>query len=232
MKEMVDHGQVRAYYNSEYYKDVSASGRPLSHYKTYLDMLGVSPSDKGKAILDIACGKGDVLFHASGMGLRCAGVDISDAIVEYTSKKYPSFDVKNGVAEALPWENNTFDFVTCLGSLEHFLDQPKAISEMIRVSKANARLLIMVPNVNFPNWTGTNQQDIKETLLSLDEWKDMLQTNGLEIVKVFPDKWPVNWVPLPKRKPVKFIQGLIKRYQLSSLPLEKSYQFIFKCKIA
>jgi hypothetical protein len=61
----------------------------------------------------------------------------------------------------------------------------------------------------------------------LEDWKLMLEKAGLKIQNVSADKWPMNWIPVPKRNPVKLISGLLRRYKIWSLPLKKSYQFIF-----
>jgi SAM-dependent methyltransferase len=225
----ITHEDVKKYYNQTYYnKD---AGRPEWHYKTYLEKLGVQ---SGKKILDIACGKGEVLKAAHEAGLDAYGVDISDAAIALAKAKYPFLNLTVGIAEALPFEDNTFDYINCLGSFEHFLDQPKALQEMIRVGKPGVKILIMVPNVNFEfidGWEGTDQQAIKETLLTDAEWSKLIEDNGLKIQKRHRDKWPVRWIGLPKRKPLVFLKNLYLRYKIWSLPVDKCYQIIYICTV-
>jgi SAM-dependent methyltransferase len=56
----------------------------------------------------------------------------------------PGGSVIRGVAEALPFEDGAFDFVTCFASLFHFMDLKKSFSEMSRVLKKGGQLLILV----------------------------------------------------------------------------------------
>ncbi len=229
MSNEISYKDVNDYYNNIYYKDLE-EGRPGWHYKSYLNLLKITSSFAGNKILDIACGNCNLLSHAAEFGLECSGIDISEKVLSFAREKYPLFDLQCGIAEELPWPSATFDFIVCLGALEHFLDQQKALSEMIRVAKSNAKFLIMVPNKNYPDFEGTDQQRIKETLLSLEDWKLMLENAGLKIQNVSADKWPMNWIPVPKRNPIKLISGLLQRYKIWSLPLKKSYQFIFIAK--
>ncbi len=226
MSNEISYRDVSKYYNDIYYKELEA-GRPRLHYKLYLNLLNITSAFAGKKILDIACGNCNLLSHAGELGLECSGIDISEKALAFAKEKYPGFDLHCGIAEELPWPSANFDFITCLGALEHFLDQQKALSEMIRVAKPNAKFLIMVPNKDYPDFEGTDQQRIKETLLSLEDWKSMLKDAGLDIQRVSADKWPVNWIPIPRRNPVKLISGLFRRYKIWKLPLNKSYQFIF-----
>jgi len=125
---------VEQYYNNEYYADLE-NGRPNWHFSAYLNILQIRRSDIGKAIADIGCGTCHLLSHANKRGLKCSGIDISEKAIVHAKRRFPFFDLHVGKAEVLPWEDEQFDFVTCLGALEHFLDQHRALGEMRRVSK-------------------------------------------------------------------------------------------------
>jgi len=66
--------------------------------------------------------------------------------------------------------------------------------------------------------------------MSLGEWQSFFEKSGFRVMKVLPDRWPVRWIPLRKRNPIRLLRGLIERYRIWSLPLDKSYQFIFVMK--
>jgi ubiquinone/menaquinone biosynthesis C-methylase UbiE len=118
----------------------------LKHYLTMLNLLKPSPCKK---LPDVGCGKGIFLFLASKIGLQTYGIDISKVAVDIAQKMSPTSDIRVGLGEELPWDDNFFDYVTCLGSLEHFLDPAKGIREMARVLKPDGRALILVPNSFF-----------------------------------------------------------------------------------
>jgi len=55
-----------------------------------------------------------------------------------------------GVGEALPFPSNSFDFVFSNEVIEHVQDDGRYASEMVRVARPGARLLIFAPNRWYP----------------------------------------------------------------------------------
>jgi SAM-dependent methyltransferase len=56
----------------------------------------------------------------------------------------PEGPVIKGMAEALPFKDGTFDFVTCFASLFHFINLEQSFKEMRRVLKEGGQLLVLV----------------------------------------------------------------------------------------
>jgi SAM-dependent methyltransferase len=145
----------------------------------------------------------------------------------------PDSGLAVGAGEALCFRDASFDYVTCLGSLEHFLDMGRGLEEMLRVAKPDARLCIMVPNRDFAGWKvrghrGTAQQDINEHLLSLAEWRRTFADHGLLVRRVAPDRWhAVKWRSGRRPGPWQAVQGLLLEAAWRLLPLAWEYQFIF-----
>jgi len=216
---------IRQFYDEHYYRDLRPS-RPPEHYDLYLRLLHVK---RGARLLDVGCGLGLLLERAQRGHIDCAGIDLSERAITEARRRVPTADLRVGPAAPLPWPDASFDYVTCLGSLEHFLDQPGALREMRRVASADAQFLIMVPNLDYID-AGTEQAAVQETLRSLADWSKVLIAHGFTILDVSPDRWPVHWVPLPKRRPLTFARGLYRRWKVWSLPLDRSYQFIFHCR--
>lgn len=116
--------------SQEYYARCLALARPL----------------RGGTVLDVACGGGYLLMEAERAGLEAHGIDIAQAAIDRAKTFAPKSILVRGDAEALPYADASFDVVTCLGSLEHFLDPPKALEEMRRVLKPDGRAVVVVPN--------------------------------------------------------------------------------------
>ena len=93
----------------------------------------------GARILDVGAGEGSIVERYRHKGFDVVGVDSA----------YESETVRRADLLGLPFEAQTFDVVLCLDVLEHveLLDQPKALSEIARVMKPGARLLLTVPNL-------------------------------------------------------------------------------------
>ena len=113
------------------------------YYARCLDLA--SPS-AGERVLDVACGAGYFLQEAERRGLVTSGIDIAEAALARARTFAPKAELRRGDAEAMPYPDASFDIVTCLGSLEHFLRPAVALEEMRRVLAPRGRAVIAIPN--------------------------------------------------------------------------------------
>ena len=99
-------------------------------------------------ILDVGCGDGK-LFKFIPHNNKIYGLDISPVAIKTCQKKYPEVTTIVGIAETLPYSDNYFDVVFCMGSLEHFMDINKALEEIGRVLKNNGSFIALLPANNY-----------------------------------------------------------------------------------
>lgn len=93
-------------------------------------------------ILDVGCGTGANLEMLAQFG-SAEGVDVSDDALEFCRKK--GLTVQKGLAETLPYADETFDITTALDVVEHLDDDIAGLKEMHRVTKTGGYSLIFVP---------------------------------------------------------------------------------------
>lgn len=98
-----------------------------------------------KRILDVGCGLGEAARYAEGADYF--GVDLSEVLVR-RGQKHRDRILAVASAEALPFPNNTFDRVTCMGLLHHL---PRGqillvLQEMTRVLKPGGGLVLVEAN--------------------------------------------------------------------------------------
>lgn len=98
-------------------------------------------------ILDVGCGTGANLQMLSRFGVA-EGVDISAEALEFCRARGLA-KVKQGPAEALPFEDASFDLVTGLDVVEHLDDDVAGLREMRRVLRPRGRVLLFVPAFMF-----------------------------------------------------------------------------------
>ena len=205
--------------------------RPVDAYRVFIEHLGVQNE---RSILDVGCGTGSLLRIAGNKGLKTHGIDISIEALKVAKKIVPSSHLMLGVGEGLPFSDGSFDYITCLGAIEHFQDIDRGLKEMIRVAKKDAKFCILVPNIDYKFKAGTEQP--QEVLLNYDEWKDFLERNGLYIIKVKQDRYFAKHLTIGKILKQKGLKGklrmLKKKLLWTFMPLRKTYQFIFICKAA
>lgn len=99
-------------------------------------------SNSALRILDVGCGTGANIEMLSQYG-DAEGVDVSDDALEFCRKK--GLKVQKGLAEKLPYDDETFDLTTALDVIEHLDDDVAGLKEMHRVTKTGGYSLFFVP---------------------------------------------------------------------------------------
>ena len=103
-------------------------------------------------ILDIACGTGDStieLAKRAGSGSTVTGVDISAAMMEPLMRKAAKAGVHDRIhlkvadGAALPYQDGSFDAVTCSFGIRNFEDKGKGLREFLRVLKPGGKMVIL-----------------------------------------------------------------------------------------
>lgn len=98
----------------------------------------------GENVLDVGCGTGVVAITAARQGAKVTGLDLTPALLERAKFNAPqagvSIEWHEGDAEALAFNDNSFDVV--VSQFGHmFAPRPTvALSEMLRVLKKGGRL--------------------------------------------------------------------------------------------
>src|SRR6476661_10367894 len=98
--------------------------------------------DSALRILDVGCGTGANIEMLSQYG-EAEGVDVSDDALEFCRLK--GLKVQKGLAESLPYADESFDLTTALDVVEHLDDDIAGLKEMFRVTKSAGYSLIFVP---------------------------------------------------------------------------------------
>ena len=94
-------------------------------------------------VLDVACGTGDMVLELLKRGCTVTGVDISNEMLAIAGKKAPQAAYIIADAEHLPFEDITFDAVTCAFGVRNFVHLERGFSEMLRVLKPGGTMVIL-----------------------------------------------------------------------------------------
>lgn len=93
-------------------------------------------------ILDVGCGTGANIEMLSQFG-EAEGVDVSDDALAFCRRK--GLKVQKGLAETLPFRDETFELTTALDVIEHLDDDIAGLREMFRVTRSGGYSLFFVP---------------------------------------------------------------------------------------
>jgi ubiquinone/menaquinone biosynthesis C-methylase UbiE len=113
--------------------------RLFSHFGARL--VAFAPARPGTAVLDVAAGRGAVLFPAAervGEQGRVIGIDLAAAMVRHTAAELhhrglQQAEVRRMDAERLRFADRSFDAVLCGFALHHFPRPARALAEFHRV---------------------------------------------------------------------------------------------------
>ncbi|MBV6451243.1 MAG: Ubiquinone/menaquinone biosynthesis C-methyltransferase UbiE [Anaerolineales bacterium] len=114
-------------------------------------MVELAQIPNGAHVLDVATGRGAVLFPAAesvGTHGLVIGIDLSEKMAQETAKEVerlglsPIAEVRQMDAEDLQFPDKTFDFVLCCFAIFFFPQLDRAMSEFRRVLKPNGHIVV------------------------------------------------------------------------------------------
>ena len=116
--------------------------RAAAHYGDAFGALTIQTADAlldaagvvcGTRLLDVASGPGFIAGAAADRGAQVIGLDFARAMVDAARTRYPAMAFREGDAEALPFEDASFDAVVMNFGMLHLARPDAAIAEARRV---------------------------------------------------------------------------------------------------
>lgn len=137
----------------------SHSGHPITHDRFY-SYTGWLPAElKGARVLDVGCGAGRFAEIALAAGANVVALDYSSAVdaCRTNHAREPRLDVVQGDIYALPFAPGSFDFVYCLGVLQHTPNVHASFRALPPMLRAGGKLAIdlyprLLINVLWPKY--------------------------------------------------------------------------------
>lgn len=105
-----------------------------------LKRAGLEP---GMRVLDVGCGRGEILLHARRLGAHAVGTDYAEAALALAGR-VSGCPVARCDAKALPFADRSFDRVFLIGVMDHLHDWEleACFREIRRVLKPGGRVII------------------------------------------------------------------------------------------
>lgn len=114
------------------------------------DKNGVALDLAGSKCIDLGCGSGRYVVAMAELGAREAhGLDLSDRAIEDARARTSRLGIEGchfqqGSMLELPYEDDSFDFVSCNGVIHHTTDPKKSLAELARITRPDGIAYIMI----------------------------------------------------------------------------------------
>lgn len=205
----------------------------------YLWLISLLKPVPGRLLVDISCGSGRLVTLAGKHQLRSIGVDFAMEGVLQGHNQSPERGWVVGDGEKVPFADQSVDYVTNIGSLEHYLDPIEGAKQIARILKPDGKACILLPNafgmlgnIKYA-WEHGEIYDDGQPLqryATRQTWEKMLKEAGLRILTVVG----YDEVDLPRTLPdllwlIKRPQKIIRKGIASLCPLNLANHFVFIC---
>jgi SAM-dependent methyltransferase len=168
----------------------------------YLWLIALLEPQPGRLLVDISCGQGRLVILAQQKGLQAVGIDFAEEAVRMGAAESAKGGWVISDGELLPLKPKSVDYVTHIGSLEHYQKPEAGMSEIARILKPEGVACILLPNSygmlgNIKHVCQTGQVfDDGQPLQRYNTpagWREMLINNGLLPYKLlkYEREWPL-----------------------------------------
>ena len=186
--------------------------------------LGDSVSSlRGKQVLEAGCGAGRFTEHLTKNGANTHAFDLSSAVDanKDLNGHYENYQIAQADIRSIPYEDNVFDFVICLGVIQHTPNPKETIKILYKKVKRGGYLI-------FDSYTYNISQMTKLSGLYRQLLKRLNPKLSMEIVNKAVDIFfPLHW----SVRNIYFLQILLSRispclFYYSSFPFLSKKQHL------
>ncbi len=119
----------------------NSNNQNRSEFYKYINEVDVV---KYNNLLDLACGDGYDASNYKQKGFSVSAVDASEELIKIAKEKYKGINFKVGLAENLPYKNNSFDIVVSKYAIMTSSDMNPIFNEVDRVLKPGGYFIYLM----------------------------------------------------------------------------------------
>lgn len=137
--KVTDYSKIANKYDKNQYRQNIKQDFKLS------ELIGKGVYDKYN-VLDLACGTGIYLSNQmqyfNSNNINWYGLDASNKMLDVAKTKVENVKFTNGLAETMPYDSNSFDYIVNNYAFQHFTKKSEVLNEVARVLKKNGTFKI------------------------------------------------------------------------------------------
>jgi SAM-dependent methyltransferase len=190
--------QIREWYEAEKegYADLGAKDSAVYTYAYHafnaLHGFRYLPERRFSRALGIGSAYGDEFAPIADRVDEVTILEPSDAFVKDDVHGIPARWVKPGTDGTLPFEDHSFDLVTCLGVLHHIPNVTHVVNEIHRCMRPDGWALVREPVVSMGDWRHPRPGLTKrERGIPVSIFRDTLRDAGFHVVHEAPCVFPL-----------------------------------------
>lgn len=176
---MSDKSKSIDYLDVEYDEnEIPRTDFPFNLAKHIVDRFHLKKNSK---ILDVGCGRCEILDAFKQLGLDISGVDASERIRVFAPKDISKLEILDFSKENIPFDDDEFDVIFTKSVIEHIHDPTLLMKEILRILKPGGIFISLTPEwasqmktfYDDPTHIHPYQPKGLKVLLILSEFKDV-----------------------------------------------------------
>jgi SAM-dependent methyltransferase len=133
--------------NENYYKDIDFTNESWLDKNEILNQDIISECNGCVSILEIGCGKANILRTTNVSPVNYTGIDFSERLIDDNKKNFPTANfLRINDPQKFPLASENFDLVFSHFVLEHSVFPNKMLNESLRVLRRTGKLIILCPD--------------------------------------------------------------------------------------
>ena len=138
----------------------------------------VGPGKNGRRVLDIGAGAGNMMHNLAQYGDEIVGLEYNPKPIPVAHER--GWDVRQGDATAMPFEDESFDLLSLLDTVEHIPDETAVFDETFRVTKPGGAMVVTVPAFMWL-WSHNDVINLHQRRYTAPELKQKLTAAGWQV---------------------------------------------------
>lgn len=185
-------------YDEDYFETTNKDSNMLRYKEKYRQYhttaIGLIKAFSPKKVLDVGCGRGELVHAFIYSGFKAYGVDVSSYGIQYAKENlrrdvgkeelpFYELDIEEG---NLPFQDDSFDLITMFEVIDHLRSYEHCINEIKRVLNQEGHFIIATHN---PGSKFSFGDETHVSIRQKEEWIELFKKYGFSEIEDFDQRF-------------------------------------------